>query len=470
MQASLLRLWLVTAGAATGAATASALDNAPVALTLVAAAVGAVVRRRPMLVLVGLFILGFGSGVVVGQARGEGGEALRALAREVRFCDVSGEILEEAGGLGTLARLDLVTCETETLVDPGVAVLETAIPPGSAFSASGWVLPLGTDPFDIARARAGAHAELAVDEMASTPPVGVRAVAAAIREGLREAGARISDEEAGLIRGLTIGDTQGLSRLTIERFRRAGLSHLLAVSGSNVAIVLAGVAVLVSRLSFRRRVAAGSLGLLLFVLVVGPDASVLRAAAMGAVGLVAVATGRQTEPLHALGLALLSIILLRPQIVFAVGLHLSLAATLGIILWASRIHRGLGLPSLVSLPLAVTLSAQIAVLPLLLGVFGEASVVAPVTNLLAAAAVAPATVFGLVAALAGAVHPGLGGLILRAAEPFAQWILLVGRVGAEPAWATVVVPSWTGFVAAVPVLVAATWTLRSHGAPISLDR
>lgn len=469
MQASLLRLWLVTAGAATGAATATGLGVGPVALTLVAAAAAAVVRRRTALVLVSLFLLGYGSGVLVGQARGEGGEALRSLAREVRFCDVSGQILEEAGGLGTLARLDLVTCETEALVEPGVAVLETAIPPGSAFSASGWVLPLGTDPFDIARARAGAHAELAVDEMAFTPPVGVRAVAAAIRKGLREAGAGISDEEAGLIRGLTIGDTQGLSGLTIDRFRRAGLSHLLAVSGSNVAIVLAGVAVLVSRLSFRARVAAGAVGLLLFVLVVGPDASVLRAAAMGAVGLVAVATGRQTEPLHALGLALLSIILLRPQIVFAVGLHLSLAATLGIILWASRIHSGLALPSLLSLPLAVTLSAQIAVLPLLLGVFGEASVVAPVTNLLAAAAVPPATVFGLIAALAGAVHPGLGGLILRAAEPFAAWILLVGRVGAEPSWATVVVPSWTGFVATVPVLVAAGWTLRSHGAPISLE-
>lgn len=470
MQASLLRLWLVATGVVTGAATSASIDDGSVVLMLGVTCAAATVRRRPVLILIVLFLFGFASGALVGQARTAGGQGLRALAREVRFCDVSGEILEEAGGLGTLARLDSVTCENTTLTGAGVAVLETAAAPGSAFTASGWILPLGSDPFDIARSRAGAHAELAADQMTSTPPVGLKAVAASVRQGLREAGAQISGEESALIRGLTIGDTAGLSRLTIERFRRSGLSHLLAVSGSNVAIVLAGVAVLVARWSFRARIAAGACALLLFVLVVGPDASVLRAAAMGAVGLVAVATGRQAEPLHALGLALLVIVLLRPQIVFAVGLHLSLAATMGIILWASRLQRRLVLPSLLSLPLAVTLSAQAAVLPLLLGVFGEASVVAPLTNLLAAAAVAPATIFGLVAAVVGALHPGVGGLILRVAEPFAAWILLVGRVGAEPVWATVEVPTWAGLVAAAPVCMAAGWTLRSHGAPISLDR
>ena len=466
----MLRLWLITAGAAAGAATATSTGNDLVRLVLLVALAGCLARRRPLLSLVVLFLSGYGLGLLSGQMRAEGGEPLRALAREVRFCEVNGEILEEAGGLGTLARLDRVTCQSGTFVRPGVVVLDATIPPGSPFWASGWVLPLGSDRFDVARARAGAHAELAAEEVSWSPPEGIRAMAASVRDGLREAGAHISAEEAGLIRGLTIGDTQGLSGVTVDRFRRSGLSHLLAVSGSNVAIVLAGVAVLASRWSFRIRIAAGVAGLFLYVVVVGPDASVLRAAAMGAVGLVAVATGRQAEPLHALGLALLSIILLRPQIVFAVGLHLSLAATLGIILWAARIHRRLALPSLVALPLAVTLSAQIAVLPLLLGVFGEASVVAPVTNLLAAAAVPPATIFGLVAAVAGAVHPGLGGSVLRVAEPFAAWILLVGRVGSEPAWATVVVPSWTGLTAALPVLTAAAWTLRSHGAPISLDR
>jgi len=332
------------------------------------------------------------------------------------------------------------------------------------------VLPLGSDRFDEARRRAGAHAELATDTVEATPPTGLAAVAASIGSGLRAAGQRIAPEPAGLIRGLTIGDTDGLSRSTIERFRRAGLSHLLAVSGSNVAIVLGGIAVVVARLRFHARVAAGAAALFLFVLVVGPDASVLRATARGGVGLIALASGRQAEPLHALGVALMTIILLRPQIVFSVGLHLSLAATAGIILWASHIEHRVALPRLVSLPLAVTLSAQIGVLPLLVGVFGQASLVAPVTNLLAAAAVGPATVFGLIGALAGTAHPWLGGIALRLAEPFAAWILLVGRVGSAPSWAVLEVPPWAGAVLAVPVCAAAAWTLRGYGAPISLDR
>jgi ComEC/Rec2-related protein len=467
----LLRLWLLTAGVVVGAAAADPPRSLRTGLSfLVLSSLIVALRRRATAALVALFFFGLGSGLVAAHLRSGSGDTLTLLARRVPFCDVTGRILEDLGGLGTLAQLEHVRCEGISFVRPGLAVLETSAPAGSGFSASGWVLPLGSDRFDEARRRAGAQAELATDTVEATPPTGLAAVAASIRSGLRAAGQRIAPEPAGLIRGLTIGDTDGLSRSTIERFRRAGLSHLLAVSGSNVAIVLGGIAVVVARLRFHARVTAGVAALFLFVLVVGPDASVLRAAAMGGVGLMALASGRQAEPLHALGVALMTIILLRPQIVFSVGLHLSLAATAGIILWASRIEQRVALPRLVSLPLAVTLSAQIGVLPVLVGVFGQASLVAPVTNLLAAAAVGPATVFGLIGALAGTAHPWLGGIALRLAEPFAAWILLVGRVGSEPSWAVLEVPPWAGAVLAVPVCAAAAWTLRGYGAPISLER
>lgn len=465
MRASLLRLWLLTAGVGTGAAGSLSPGFTRLALPALAVSLGAVaIRRRPVPILVALFLFGLGCGLVAGRARNGGGETLRSLATQVRSCEVSGRILEDAGGLGTLARLERVTCEHDVFTRPGVAVLDTSAPAGSAFAGSGWLLPLGGDRFDVARARAGAHAELAADELKITPPTGLAAVAASIRGGLREAGDHISAERAGLIRGLTIGDTDGLSQLTIERFRRSGLSHLLAVSGSNVAVVLGGVAVLASGFSFRARLVAGAAGLLLFVVVVGPDASVLRAAAMGGVGLMALATGRQGEPLHGLGVALIVVALLRPQIVFSVGLHLSVAATAGIILWASRIARWLPWPVFVSAPLAVTVSAQVAVLPLLIGVFGHASVVAPATNLFAAAAVPPATILGLLGALVGTAVPWIGGIILRLAEPFAAWILFIGRIGSEPSWASLEVPYWTGAVLAVPVCLAALQTLRTYGA------
>ena len=470
MSGSLVRLWLLTAGVATGAL-ASTSGSRFLALGSLAASVAAVyVRRRPLLILVALFLFGFGAGLLAGSLRDEDGETLTALSKEVPFCDARGRLLEEAGGLGTLAALDRLSCGGRVLLRPGVVVVETSAPAGAPFEASGWLVPLGTDRFDLARARAGAHAELATEGFEARAPTGLAAVAASVREGLRAAGEELAPDPAGLIRGLAIGDTDGLSPVTIERFRRSGLSHLLAVSGSNVAIVLGGMTVLLTRCSFRTRLVLGAAALALFVLVVGPDASVLRAAAMGGVALMAVATGRQAEPLHALAVALIVVVLLRPQIVFSVGLHLSLAATAGIILWATGIERRIGLPLIVRVPLAVTLSAQAAVLPLLVGVFGQASMVAPVTNLLAAAAVAPATVFGLLGALAGAAHPWLGGLVLRLAAPFAEWILLVGRMGAEPSWAMLEVPHRWGLVLALPVVIGAAYALRTYGAAISLDR
>ena len=470
MGGSLLRLWLLTSGVATGALV-SATGSPALAVVSLATSVAAVcVRRRPLLILAALFLFGLGSGLLAGSLRQGRGETLVTLAQEVPYCEGTGRLLEEAGGLGTLAALEHLTCDGRVFRHPGVVVLETSASAGSPFWASGWVLPLGTDRFDVARARAGARAEFAPDQFRAGAPTGLAGVAAAVRDGLRAAGQELAPDPAGLIRGLTIGDTEGLTQVTIEDFRRSGLSHLLAVSGSNVAIVLGGMTVLLARCAFRTRIVLGAVALALFVLVVGPDASVLRAAAMGGVGLMAVATGRQTEPLHALAVALTVVVLLRPQIVFSVGLHLSVAATAGIILWATHIQRRVSLPLTVGVPLAVTLSAQIAVLPLLVGVFGQASIVAPVTNLLAAAAVAPATVLGLLGALAGTAHPWVGGVVLRLAAPFAEWILLVGRLGAEPPWAMLEVPRWLGLAVAVPVCLAAAGTLRSYGAPISLER
>jgi competence protein ComEC len=215
----------------------------------------------------------------------------------------------------------------------------------------------------------------------------------------------------------------------------------VAVSGSNVAIVVGAAALMVSSLALWIRLVACGLALGLFVLVVGPEPSVLRAAVMGAVGLLALALGRRTEPLHAFGLALVVLLALRPGLVWSVGLHLSAAATAGIILFSGRLTRAMsGWPRFVSLPLAVTLAAQFAVAPVLVGTFGELSLVAPLANLLAVPAVAPATVLGLASAVAGTLVPPLGWLCARIAEPFVTWVLAVGRTTGGWSWASIDVP------------------------------
>ena len=449
-----------------------AADGSPsAAVSACLAAAGAVfcsVRRRPEIVLGALVVFGIGCGGLVAASRATAG-TLGDLAATVPSCELRGRVLESIGGTQALLAVEAGSCNEHSLHHAGTVSAEVRAPPGSPFRAQGWLVPLGHDGFDLYRRRAGAVAELMPEEITLGEPAGAFRVAELVRGELRRATRAIPSDEGALVRGLTIGDTDALGAATLEQFRRSGLSHLLAVSGSNVALVLAGATWLFRRARFPLRLGAAAASICLFVLVVGPDASVLRAAAMGAVGLFALSVGRQAEPLHALGLAVALVVCARPQIVFSIGLHLSVAATAGIVLWAPRLARALrSLPGPVALPLAVTAAAQVAVLPVLVAAFGQISLVAPVANLLVAAAVVPATALGLVGGTIGIVAPGLGELALRAAQPFASWILAIGELCARPSWATAAVDPSVAWMVAVPVVVAAAWSLGSHGRPITL--
>ncbi len=241
------------------------------------------------------------------------------------------------------------------------------------------------------------------------------------------------------------------------QFRRTGLAHLVAVSGSNVALVIAGAALLVRRGSPATRTVACGVVLCLYVLVVGPEPSVLRAAAMGGVALAGILAGRRPEPVQALGVALIVLVAFRPGLVSAVGLQLSAAATLGIVLWARPLADRLtgAVPALVAYPLATTVAAQLAVAPIMVIVFGEVSLVAPLANLLAAPAVAPATILGLMGGAFGLVSSLVGAWLAAAAAPFAAWIVAVADWLARPSWAAVECPSWIGWVLAAPVAAVA---------------
>ena len=461
MSGSLLRVWIVAIAACVGAVVGTA-GGPWLRIGIVGSLASlSLARRRPVVILIAVGSLGFtcGAGAAAVHQRSP---VLVSLAKEVPECAIHGVVLESMGGLGTAIALKRLTCSgVAEMHDAGVAVADLSAHAGSAVQLTGWLIPLGDDEFDRARSRAGADVELAVSDVEVTPPRGVAAVPAAVREGLAASGTAIAPSEAALLRGLTIGDTDAIAAPTLEEFRRSGLSHLLAVSGSNVSIVLGAVMALSAVMAFRTRLCLGALGLCFFVLVVGPDASVLRAAAMGAVGLVALACGTRPEPLHALAVAIVGVIVMRPQIVFSLGLHLSVAATAGIIVFTPVLLARLGwLPRVVALPMGVTLGAQLAVLPLLVITFEEASLVAPMANLLAAPAVPPATILGLAAAVVAPLSQGAAEVALHVAEPFATWILYVGRICSKPNWATVQLSSAAGTLLAIPVASAAWFSLR----------
>ncbi len=263
-----------------------------------------------------------------------------------------------------------------------------------------------------------------------------------------------------MLLGLTIGDTSRMDPVTEGHLRRAGLTHLVAVSGSNVAIVLGSLMFVAAFAGLRTRLAIATVGLILFVLVTGPEPSVLRAAAMGAIGLAALALGERIPTLHALGLALLCVLALRPGLLTSLGLQLSVAATAGIILWARPLSERLSfLPRPVSLGIGATVAAQVAVAPLLAAGFGEVSVAGLPANLLAMPAVAPATILGFAAAMVGPFWADGAGFIARLAGPFVTLILKVGDGFGGTAWATVPVPSIVAAAFGVAVIGAAIGTL-----------
>ncbi|RBY94741.1 ComEC/Rec2 family competence protein [Blastococcus sp. TBT05-19] len=298
------------------------------------------------------------------------------------------------------------------------------------------------------------------------PPPAEQRVAAAVRTALAEASARVLDDRpGGLLPGLVVGDTSAMDPVLDEEFRRAGLSHLTAVSGANVAIVIAGVLWPLRRRAVDRRLqaAVGVLALAAFVLLAGPSASVVRAAAMGAVTLLALASGRVRSALPALAAAVTVLLLADPSLTRDPGFALSVVATASIVLlapgWGRRLRRR-GWPAWPADAVAVSAAAGLATAPLIAGLNGTVSLVSLPANLLAAPAVAPATVLGLLAAGAAVVVPPLGDVLVWLAGWPVRWVVLVAeRASALPD----AVAGWPGGVrgaVALGVLLAAVgWAL-----------
>lgn len=472
MRANLVRLWLGAAGLCGGVAAAGAFSSMVMAvITFVVGVVLLFVRRRRGVGLTGVVLMAAGAGMLTAQMRSTGDGPVMVLARDVPRCTFEATVTENLGGLGALWAVDAVTCGDSSVLDAGsVAVGEALADPGTRVTGEGWLIPLGDEGFDRARARLGAQATLHLRHSdVVSPPTGPHAVAARVRRGLHDAVSELDPRQAALLEGLTIGDTSGFSAETIAAFRGAGLSHVLAVSGSNVAIVVAAVLLMLRRLPLTARVVVGSIALCLFVLIVGPDASVLRAGVMGMATLLCLLRGRQTEPLAILALAVIGVVGVRPAMLYSVGMHLSVAATAGIILFSAHISSFLSrLAEPLRLMLAATLAAQIGVAPILMLVFGEISITAPVANLLALPVVGVATVVGLGAGCVAVLSVPLAVALVYLIAPAAWWIVRVADWFGSPEWAAPAVSHEAGLLVAAMVVVAGVRAVKRGPGELSV--
>ena len=277
--------------------------------------------------------------------------------------------------------------------------------------------------------------------------------------------------EAALARGFVLGEDEEVDAATSEDFRRAGLSHLLAVSGQNVALLALLAMPLLAALGMPLRTRlVWVLGLIaVYVPLAGAGPSIQRAAIMGGLSVLATLSGRRASRLYGLAFAALVLLALEPGIAADVGWQLSFAAVLGILLLAAPLRRAIlarigdrGWRRALADGAAMTSAATLATAPLIAFHFEELSTVTLVANLLALPAVAPAMWLGMLAAAAGQV-PGLPVGVLNALDaPLLAYIAQVAAWCARPGWASLKVHLGLAGLAASYVFLVVTAFVTQH--------
>ncbi|MFR9729364.1 ComEC/Rec2 family competence protein [Saccharopolyspora sp. MS10] len=307
------------------------------------------------------------------------------------------------------------------------------------------------------------------------PAPGWQRVAEDLREGLRTISrTALGPAAAGLLPGLVVGDTGRLPPEVVQQFDTAGLTHLMAVSGANLAIVCGAVLLLLRLVGAGPVLSAAGAGaaMLGFVVLAGPEPSVLRAAVMGAIALLALALGRERSVLPALSAAVIGLLLLAPGLATTIGFALSVAATAGLVLlapgWARALHSR-GVPVGVAEALAVPAAAHLVTAPLVAAISGQVSIVAVLANLLSGPLVAPATVLGVAATVLAPVSVPLATALVWLAGPELEWVLAVARHAAAVPGAAVDWPSGVpGGIALAVLSVTALVVLRGRLARLLL--
>jgi len=279
----------------------------------------------------------------------------------------------------------------------------------------------------------------------------------ALRAALRESVAHRPEAQRALVPALVDGDDAAVPEELEADFRTTGLTHLTAVSGTNLTLVVGFLVVLARWSGVRGRwlAAIAALGIVGFVLLARTEPSVLRAAAMGVVALIGLGRNGLHRGLRSLGLAVVGLLLASPGLCLSAGFALSVLATAGILLLAPAWRDALArwLPRAAAEAVAVPVAAQLACTPLVAAISGQVSLVAVLANLLVAPVVGPATVLGLLGGVLGLVWDAAGRLTGTGAAWCVAWVVAVAQQGAALPGAAV---DWRPGVGSLAVLVALT--------------
>jgi competence protein ComEC len=412
--------WVVALAVATFAGSLAAADGrvarVPLALAAVALALG-LATRRPGVLCVGAALL----------AASLGQRSIAGLAAPLDTGPVIAEVTlvsdpvpDGRGGVGVDVRLDGRRLRAHARLAPAAALDDRLA--GERILVVGEVRPPG--PTESALRHRHLAGRLEVDAVAGwRPGGGVSRVANGLRRTLARGAEVLSDRHASLLAGLTLGDDRDQPADMTDAFRAAGLTHILAVSGQNVAFVMALVAPVLARLRFGPRLVVTLAVLAGFALVTRFEPSVLRATAMAGVAATGAALGRPASSVRVLALGVCGVLLVDPLLATSLGFRLSVAGAAGIVVAAGRIERVLPCPRWLAAPLSVTLAAQLAVAPLLVAAFGAVPAASLPANLLALPAAGPVMVWGLTGGLAaGLSGPAVAAVVHLPTRALVAWI------------------------------------------------
>lgn len=326
------------------------------------------------------------------------------------------------------------------------------------------------DPGSAEAAIIGANAAVTV----TGPATGVLGAVASLRDGLigavgpepatagSRSGARVTWPAGAraLVPGVALGDDHALPTQVREDMRTVSMTHLTAVSGEHVAIILGLALTGLGVLPRWARAGVGALVLAGLVVLVRPDGSVLRAATMGAVMLLGVAAGRRSASLPALCVGVIVLLLVDPWQSRDYGFALSVLATAGILLGAAPLTAVLSrrLPRVLAAGVALPLVAQLACAPVLVLLQPVVGIWSVAANVIAAPPVPVATVCGILAALVAPLWPQAAAVIVWPATASCAWLALVACAFAHLPGAAIAWPGQLGgalLLASVEVAIIA---------------
>lgn len=239
----------------------------------------------------------------------------------------------------------------------------------------------------------------------------------------------VSPDAKALVGGLAIGERDLLSPEMAENMKTLSLTHLVAVSGANLAIVMGVVYLLTAACALSRntRFVTALLVMVAYVLVVGPESSVLRSATMATFVVVGLWLGRGTKPIISLAWAVIFLLAIDPGLATDFGFSLSALATVGLLTMALPIYNWLSryMPQLIAIGIAASFSAQLATTPVLLMLQPSIPIYSVLANLIVEPVVAPVTVLGILALILAYPLPVLSSAVSYVASLGTWWITLV---------------------------------------------